>query len=281
MGLRALQLWIERTKMPLARLPLTPWLRQARLLWCHERVDWRVEWCSVVFSDESRFCLYASNGHTRVQCRPGERYLPEWIRPRHISPTSGFMMWGGRGISYNLRSHLVFLQGKVKSAHYIAQVVNPVLLLFLRQEGVWFFSRTTHVHIRLLWCNVLFVVYNNCPGQQDSQISLTNWNVWNMMKQNLLFLRSLPQPLPNCDNWCKMLGRIYRKMIFGIFMTVCMWEYMPALPPEGVHCVLMWLFGHPLLWHVCFIWSEFIIYSYNDKLSVTSIFNTMNLSLKV
>ena len=48
------------------------------------------------------------------------------------------------------------------------------------------------------------------------------------------------------------------------------------------HCVLMWLFGHTLLWPVFFIWSEFVImYSYNDKLPTASIFNTMNLSLKV
>ena len=37
-------------------------------------------------------------------------------------------------ISYNSLSDLVFLQSKVNSAHYIAQVVNPVLLPFLRQE---------------------------------------------------------------------------------------------------------------------------------------------------
>ena len=29
----------------------------------------------------------------------------------------------------------MFLQGKVNSARYIAQVVNPVLLPFIRQEG--------------------------------------------------------------------------------------------------------------------------------------------------
>ena len=34
----------------------TPRHRQAQLLWCRERVEWRVEWRSVVFSDESRFC---------------------------------------------------------------------------------------------------------------------------------------------------------------------------------------------------------------------------------
>ena len=49
---------------------------------------------------------------------------------------------------------------------------------------------------------------------------------------------------------------------------------------RGVYCVLMCMFGHPLLWHVCFIWSEFIICLYNNKLHVTSIYNTMNLSLK-
>ena len=47
------------------------------------------------------------------------------------APSSGFMVWGVEGISYNLWSHLVFLQGKVNSACYTAQVVNPVLLPFI------------------------------------------------------------------------------------------------------------------------------------------------------
>ena len=38
-------------------------------------------------------------------------------------------------ISDNVQSHLVFLQDKVNSARYTAQVVNPVLLSFLQQEG--------------------------------------------------------------------------------------------------------------------------------------------------
>ena len=44
-----------RSRAPQARVALTPRYCQARLLWCRERVDWRVEWRSVVFSDESRF----------------------------------------------------------------------------------------------------------------------------------------------------------------------------------------------------------------------------------
>ena len=82
-----------RSRVSLVRLPLTP-----RLLWCRERVDWRVERHSVVFSDESRFCLCASDGRTgvqrtRVQRTPGERNLPECINPRYTDPTSGFILW--------------------------------------------------------------------------------------------------------------------------------------------------------------------------------------------
>ena len=72
-----------RSRVPLARLPFIPRHRQARLLRCRERVDWRVEWCSVVSSDESRFCLYASDGRIRVRRRPSQRHLPKCIRPRH------------------------------------------------------------------------------------------------------------------------------------------------------------------------------------------------------
>ena len=79
-----------------------------------------MKWRSVVFSDESRFCLYASDGCTRVRRRSGDRYLPECIRPRHTGSNS--------------QSHLLFLQVKVNNARYTAHV-NTVLLPFRRQEG--------------------------------------------------------------------------------------------------------------------------------------------------
>ena len=82
------------SRVPLARLPLTPRHRQARLLWCRGRVDWRVEWRSVVFSNKSRFYLHANDGRALVLCRYGERHFLECFRPRHRGPTSGFMVWG-------------------------------------------------------------------------------------------------------------------------------------------------------------------------------------------
>ena len=115
-------------------------------------------------------------------------------------------------------------QGKVNSICYSAQAVNPMLLSFLWQED--------DVHIRLLRWNVLFVVYN-CPVQHDPQISrhLSTYGTW--WNCNRLIRQSLPQPLPNCDNGWKMLGTIYRRMTFDIFMNVFMRNCTPILPAEG------------------------------------------------
>ena len=87
---------------------------------------------------------------------------------------------------------------------------------------------------------------------------------------------------PNCDNSCKMLGPIYCRMTFGTFMAVFMREYTHGLSPEEATLCIDVTVWTPLTVTCGFIWSEFvIIYSYNDKLPVTSICNTMNLSLRV
>ncbi|EEZ99903.1 hypothetical protein TcasGA2_TC002687 [Tribolium castaneum] len=54
-------------------LPLTPQQRQHRLDWCRARENWDLEWNSVVFSDESRFCLGMHDGRQRVRRVRGER----------------------------------------------------------------------------------------------------------------------------------------------------------------------------------------------------------------
>ena len=129
----------QRARTHLARLTLTPQHRRARLDWCRQRITWKMEWRAVVFGDESRFCLHASDGRLRVRRRPGERCLVECIRPRHTGPTPGLMVWGA--ISYNSRSPLVFVEGTLTSARYVQDVVRPALLPFLQQEGVVLFQQ--------------------------------------------------------------------------------------------------------------------------------------------
>ena len=102
-----------RSRVSLARLPLTPRNCKPWLLWCHERVYWRVELCSVIFSDESRFCLYMSDGRTNVAY--GMELVSAIFRNAfaHDTQAPHQVSWCVGAISYNLRSHLVFLQRKV------------------------------------------------------------------------------------------------------------------------------------------------------------------------
>jgi hypothetical protein len=51
-----------RSYRPHLVLPLTPNHRRQRLAWCSERIAWDEQWNSVIFSDESRFCLSIHDG---------------------------------------------------------------------------------------------------------------------------------------------------------------------------------------------------------------------------
>ncbi|GBM36206.1 hypothetical protein AVEN_97573-1 [Araneus ventricosus] len=51
-----------RARRPISCIPLTPNHCRLRREWCQARAHWRTEWGAVVFYDESRFCLGASDG---------------------------------------------------------------------------------------------------------------------------------------------------------------------------------------------------------------------------
>ena len=94
-----------------------------------------------------------------------------WSAFAHDTQVPPQPSWCG-AISYNSWSHLVFLQGKVNSVRYIAQVVNPMLLPFLRHEGDVLFQQDNSVPYTAAATKHVFVVFLNWPGQQDHQISL-------------------------------------------------------------------------------------------------------------
>ena len=107
--------------------------------WCREKStgEWDV---AVVSSDVSRFCLYGSDGTVHVY---GVDLVRIIIQSAFVGDTQPppLRLNGVGAINYSSWLHLVFLQGKVNTTRYIAQVVNPVLLPFLRQEDDMLFHQ--------------------------------------------------------------------------------------------------------------------------------------------
>lgn len=104
----------------------------------------------------------------------------------------------------------MFLQGKLTSSRYIVQ---DVLLPFFRQEDDVPFSgqRTS--------------TYDCYPDQQDPPDLLPIEHV----NGSLLFVQNLQQPLPNCENKCRMLVKIYPIRLFN--------DRLLELPLEGLQCI--------------------------------------------
>ncbi|CAH1999182.1 unnamed protein product [Acanthoscelides obtectus] len=100
-----------------------------RILWCRQRSLWDQEWNSIVFSDESRFCLGMHDGRARVRRRRGERRNPQFFIERHVHHTVGVMVWGA--IAYGSRSPLIFIRDNMNAQRYIHEVLEPHLLPYL------------------------------------------------------------------------------------------------------------------------------------------------------
>ncbi|GFR76090.1 transposable element Tcb1 transposase [Elysia marginata] len=81
--------------------------RHQRTLWAQEHGSWdRIQWRSVVFSVESRFCTDHDDGRVRVWRRSGERCQADCVRKHDRWGGASLMMWGV--ISYNDRIGPVF-----------------------------------------------------------------------------------------------------------------------------------------------------------------------------
>jgi transposase len=65
-----------------------------RLEWARNHHNWDEEWKSVVFTDESRFCLFNSDGRPRVWRKANEKFHRACIKPTTKFGGGSVMFWG-------------------------------------------------------------------------------------------------------------------------------------------------------------------------------------------
>ena len=74
--------------------------------------------------------MCCNDGRIRVGRYAGERNLRVCILQRHRGPTPSVMVSGA--IGYNMRSHLLYIEGNLNSNRYIREVSQPEVLPLLQ-----------------------------------------------------------------------------------------------------------------------------------------------------
>ena len=112
---------------------LTPRHCLQRLTWAQEHVRWTAaKWRSVLFTDESRFCLHQADGRLRVWRRQGERMAPDCVLQADSWCARSIMVWGG--ISRDHRTPLHVFESRITAAVYQEDVLQNIVVPFLRNH---------------------------------------------------------------------------------------------------------------------------------------------------
>jgi transposase len=114
-----------RAMKPAKKPLLTARMKKNRLEWAKDKKNWTPEdWYRVVFSDESKFNLFGSDGKTTVRRRSGERFREDCCSPT-VKHSPYVMIWGCI-TGYGMGS-LEFVRGSMNAAQYENTIRERVL----------------------------------------------------------------------------------------------------------------------------------------------------------
>ena len=130
MSIRTIRRWLLATgywsRRP-ARCPrLTLDYGRRHCEWGRKHRVWDLrQWRHCIFSDESRFSLYHSDGRVRVRRRQGERLIDACVQPNDGNRGPSVMVWGA--IHHGGRNELVVVDGAMNHHLYIQIMRNQML----------------------------------------------------------------------------------------------------------------------------------------------------------
>ena len=115
------------------------------------------QWRQVFFTDESRFCLYRSDGRQCVYRRRGERFADSCVVERDRFGGGSVIVWGG--ISHGLKSQLVVIDRNLTANRYRDEILQPHVIPFLQQHNLSFQQDNALPHVARV-CQI-FLANNN------------------------------------------------------------------------------------------------------------------------
>ena len=126
---------------------LTDLHRQLRLQWAKERKNWGVDqWYKVIWSNESKFNLFGSNGRVYIRRRVREDYLPECVQSTVKFGGGSVMVWGC--VTSDGVGPLTTVDGRMKAKDYI-DLLEQTLVSFMTTMGSDYVFQHCYVNISL------------------------------------------------------------------------------------------------------------------------------------
>lgn len=118
-------------RRPAKRPRLLPRHKAERLNFAIIRRGWRIRtWRRILWTDESRFCLYHNDGRRRVRRLRGERYNADCVQETVAGGGGSVMVWGG--FTYDHVLPLQVVQGTMNAVKYRDDILETVVTPFLR-----------------------------------------------------------------------------------------------------------------------------------------------------
>ena len=113
--------------------------QKKRLQFAIQRQNWTIEdWSRIVFSDESKFKLYKSDGRTYIRRSIGEALNPQCVQQMVKHGGGSVMVWGA--FTFLKTSNLVRINHRMKAVDYtevLKENLIPFLELFPESQKVF------------------------------------------------------------------------------------------------------------------------------------------------
>lgn len=106
--------------------------RAARLAFCRYHLNWTVDdWKKILFSDETRYTIFNSDGMRRVRRPVGQRFNPRFVTPTVKHGHGSVFLWGC--FSWNSIGPIHFIQGIMDALVY-RDILQDTMLPYAEWE---------------------------------------------------------------------------------------------------------------------------------------------------
>lgn len=204
-----------------ARKPwVSPVNQTLRYKWCQARSQWDEEWESIIWSDESRFKLFRSDGRVWTWRKVGHRYHTNHLIPTVKHGGGGVMVWSC--FSWESLGPLVIVEGTMNGPKYcnmLQNVEEALEKLYGSLKSRTFQQDNAPCHKAKkvkAWFDKKKIPLIPWPAQSPDLNPIEP--LWDELDRRIRARDRPPQNLTELkqalqEEWIKIPGEVYRKLI--------------------------------------------------------------------